>query len=488
VTTRVRASTWTGITLALALAACTGDARHGESPVEIRVGTFLAGGADRIAAVLSRDFLVTTEWDGRAVFGLAESGDEAPDGLSLTVRLRPGVTFHSGEPVTAGRVRHILETHAVLMREVTCIEVIGDDTLVIRLKRPHAVRLVDLSSYAILDDHDPELRTGPFRLVSDRDVVVLEPFPAYYEGPPPTVSRVEIHEYPTQRAAWTAMMRGEVDMLHEIDREAIDFLQAGGSIQAYPLLRPYYLAVVFNVRHPVLRGPAVRRALMEAVDREAIVRDGMRGHGQVADGPFWPHHWANAPQRHVPAYNPTAASVRLETAGLPMRHRPGAMPSRLAFTCLLLDDSRFEHIALLLQRQLSAVGVDMHLQALPQDELEGRIGAGAYDAFLFEFVSARTLSFPYQFWHSRTSPLSTGYASADEALDRMKAAVAEPDVRAAVADVLRIMRADPPAIFLAWPRDVRAADRSVELPYEPDRDVFGTLWQARRAPAATAGR
>ena len=40
------------------------------------------------------------------------------------------------------------------------------------------------------------------------------------------------------------------------------------------------------------------------------------------------------------------------------------MPSRLSFTCLVFnDDSRFEHLALLLQRQLADVGIDMRLQA-----------------------------------------------------------------------------------------------------------------------------
>ena len=36
------------------------------------------------------------------------------------------------------------------------------------------------------------------------------------------------------------MMRHEVNFLHEVNRDAIDFVEAGGDIRAYPLLRPYY--------------------------------------------------------------------------------------------------------------------------------------------------------------------------------------------------------------------------------------------------------
>jgi hypothetical protein len=32
-----------------------------------------------------------------------------------------------------------------------------------------------------------------------------------------------------------------------------------------------------------------------------------------------------------------------------------------------------------------------------------------------------------------------------------------------------------------WPREARAADVSLDIPYETDRDVFGSLWRLKRA-------
>jgi ABC-type transport system substrate-binding protein len=460
--------------------------QHPPGAPHIRIGTFLEGGATRIANLLSTESLVAVGWDGRPVFRLAESGVESPDGLTLTIQLRSNLKFHSGDPVTAERVRQLLVARAPLMNEVSDIRVDGESTLVFRLRRAHAFKLVNLNEYGIQDETVAELRTGPFRVLSLDTTAVLESFDDYHLGPP-SVGRVEIQEYPSHRAAWTAMMREEINFLHEVNHDAIDFVEAGGNIHAYPLLRPYYVALVFNVRHEVLQRRAVRLALNDAIDREEIVRTAMRGHGRVAEGPFWPHHWAYSPGEQAPLNNPQAASIRLDTAGLPVQRRPQGMPARFAFTCLLPEgDSRFERIALVAQRQLFAIGVDMRLEPVPQHELEHRIASGQFDAFLLDLVNARMLSLPYRFWHSATTPLSTGYTAADDALDRMRLATNDRDVRAAVSDVMRVMRADPPAIFLAWPREARAADRSIELPYEPDRDVFGTLWQARRAGAAAA--
>jgi ABC-type transport system substrate-binding protein len=475
-------------------AACGGNARRTDTrqPLTIRIGTFLANTPGQLrvsdlAGILSAEPLVAVAWDGRPVFRLAESAGESADGLALTVTLRPNAKFHSGEPVTAAAVRELLVPQLAKRTEVTDVQVRDERTLVVRLNRPHSFKVVDLSDYSIDDAKRVELRTGPFRVLSEAPEVVLERFPDYHQGTP-TVQRIEIKEFATHRMAWTAMMRGEVNFLHEVSRDAIDFIQAGGDIRAYPLLRPYYVPLVFNQKHPILRRREVRIALNEAVDRQEVVHTGMRGHGEPAEGPFWPYHWAY-PQGHdaVP-YNPEAAKVRLDAAGLRVRDSTAnTMPSRFAFTCLVpLGDTRFERISLVVQRQLFSIGVDMQLKLVPISQFSEQIMKGDFEAFIFEMASARTLSFPYRFWHSENGALPTGYAAANDALDRMKFANSDEDVRAGVADVLRVMRADPPAVFLAFPREARAADASLAIPHERDRDVLGTLWQAQPAALASS--
>lgn len=461
--------------------ACAGGAGHApaaEVP-ELKVGTFDQRGVGSIVGMLSSETLIAVNWEGKPTYRLAQSASESADGALLTINLRPNVQFHTGEIATAGRVRDLLLQSAVVQNQMTGIETSGEWTLVMRVRRPGFFELADLSMVPVEDREDVQVRTGPFRVVSLGATAVLDRFPGYYERPS-TVERVTIRRYSSHRAAWTAMMRGEVNFLHEVNREAIEFMEAGGSIKSYPLLRPYVVPLVFNMSHPVLRHREVRLALNEAIDREEIVSNGMRGHGQIAEGPFWPHHWAYSSARQPPVHNPQAAMLRLDAAGMRVREaKPGRMPSRFRFVCLVrAGDPRFERIALIVQRQLSEIGVDMEVQAIPLADFETRARAGDFDAFILELASFRTLSFPYLWWHT---PSVSGYSAADKALDRMKTARAEQDVRAAVADVMRIMRADPPAVFLAWPREARAADASFDIPYQTDRDVFGQLTEIRLA-------
>lgn len=283
------------------------------------------------------------------------------------------------------------------------------------------------------------------------------------------------------------MMRGDVNVLHEVSRDAIDFVEAGGDIRAYKLLRPYYTALIFNTRHPVLQRREVRLAINEAIDREELVENGMRGHGRVAEGPFWPYHWAYPHGRFPVSFNREAAKLRLDGAGMKAGPRTAEqMPARFGFTCLVLaNDDRFERIALLVQRQLYAIGIDMKIAPLPALELTTRLASGDFDAFILEAVGGRILGWGHDFWHSPApgakAPFRTGYIAADAALDRLQIADTDDQVREALADVMQVMRNDPPAAFLVWPREARAADIGFEIPYEVDRDIFGTIWQLKKA-------
>ena len=191
------------------------------------------------------------------------------------------------------------------------------------------------------------------------------------------------------------MMRREVNFLHEVSRDAIDFVEAGGDIRAYPLLRPYYTALVFSMRHPVLKRREVRVAINEALDRNELVRNAMRGHGRIAEGPFWPYHWAYPQGRFPVAFNPEAAKLRLDAAGLKVRRRATAqqMPSRFAFTCLRPRRRRpvRAHRAARAAAALRHRHRHDHRAAAASTELRPRLMSGDFDAFIFELGSGRIL-------------------------------------------------------------------------------------------------
>ena len=105
------------------------------------------------------------------------------------------------------------------------------------------------------------------------------------------------------------------------------------------------------------------------------------------------------------------------------------MPSRFRFKCLTLEkNATFERIALLLQKQLSEIGVDMEIETVSIDELGARSKTGNYDAILAERISGRSLFWTYYVFHS--SKLGAPYKAADSALDQLRLSSDESTVRA----------------------------------------------------------
>jgi peptide/nickel transport system substrate-binding protein len=272
----------------------------------------------------------------------------------------------------------------------------------------------------------------------------------------------------------------------------VEFVKAGSRIRSFSFPRPYYIALIFNLEHHILGRRDVRRAINEAIDREAVVDTALNGQGQPADGPIWPLHWAYHSTDRGYAYNPAAARLRLDAAALPVRASADA-PRRFRFRCLFWsEDPQFERIALVVQRQLFEIGIDVEMVPVSVIEFRDRLVAGEFETLLVPMVSGRSLEWTYLFWHSGPNAIvGSGYTAADAALDRLRSARSDDETRIAVADLQRIMYEDPPAAFLVRPETARAVQDTFVVPEElPGRDIAGTLWQwkPRGTAEARAGR
>lgn len=438
---------------------------------------------------------LTSQVDGRTSEKVASAWSWNALGTTLHLTLRKDVFFHDGTRLTPESAVAAFKASMAVPRSPSSFSSVrsvtaSGDGLDITLSEPNSFFLPDLSLTAVTLPGKQDIATGPFTVNrSESRQVALQAFQQYYRGRP-TVTAIDIINYPTQRNAWAALMRGEVDVLYEVGRDIADFVEAGSTIKTYTFPRPYYNSLVFNERHPVLKRADVRRAINEALDRPTLIRDGLNGRGRPADGPLVPEHWAYSPPPESFEFNPATARMRLDNAGL--RTRPGTggrMPSRLSFTCLVFaDDPRFERLAILVAKQLADVGVDMRLEPLPLKAFVGRIGAGDFDAFLFE-MAGRSLSWVYEFWHSHEQGMiNPGYRSADAVLDRIRGARTEDEIRRGVAELQRILHDDPPAAFLSWQTTTRAVSTKFDVAFEADRDIFGNLWKWRPASARQAER
>lgn len=479
---------------ACALAACSAcsppPAAHTE-PVTLNIGVALpktpeaSAGFNAFVNNLLSESLVGIGWDGRPYGRVASEWAWSENGLSLDLKIRSKMTFHDGKPADAVFVRDTLrnifsnprnQSFSVSYKSVTNVETADDGVVRISLSRPEALMIVDLSNSTISDSSNDDNGLGPYRLVARTPQVKLAAFDNYYRGRP-VIDAVQVMEFEEQRSSWAALMRGQIDAVHEITPAAADFVQAERGVRAFSFTRPYYYQLLFNVNHPALKNPLVRQALSYAVDRQAIIDLALNKQGTTADGPIWPFHWAYATAEKTYSRNIEAATLRLDAAGMRIRPTPGSgrMPSRLRFKCLTVaKNSTFEKIAMVLQKQLYEIGVDMEIEAVSVQELGRRIGTGDFDAILAERTSGRSLAWTYLTFHSSKG---LGYSAADKVLDRLRTVSADADVRSAVSDLQQIFHDDPPAIFIAWPKVARVVSSKFEVPDEVGRDVIATLWQ-----------
>ena len=464
------------------------DAELSIAHAEVRPRASRQRGIDSIINTLSSERLLQLARDGRAEPGLAHQWRESADGLTWTFTLRQGLTLHDNSALTSSTVVAVLRRLRASMGtpgvvDVTAVEEAGPTELTIRLARPNRYLLDDLNLVPMEGGSTGEQRAGPFRVVAKSEAeATLEAFPNYHRGRP-QLGRIRVREYPSTRAAWSAMLRDEIDLLYDVGPDAIDFVEQSPTTRVASFLRPYTTALVFRMDHPVLRRAAVRTALNLAVNRAEIIKDAVKGRGVAAIDPVWPRHWAYDNAQPAFAFDAARARTLLDQEGLrPRRSGQGAPDARVTFTCVVADEPRLERVAMLMQQQLAAIGVDMRLESLPLPEFQRRVTTGEPDAFLNEFATGHGLNITHLFWHSPGPPyFKLRYRSADTALDRVRSARTEAETRAAVADVQRTLRADPPGIFLYWSETTRAVSRRFVVPGEADRDIFSTVAQWRPA-------
>jgi peptide/nickel transport system substrate-binding protein len=312
--------------------------------------------------------------------------------------------------------------------------------------------------------------TGPFALVqtairsTEISTSVAETQANdHYWGGRPSIERVVFRKYATLRSAWADLLRNEVDALYEVGADAIASLEHSTKVNVFSVHRPYAFVIVLNQRHRFLRDASLRRGLNRAVHRQALLDDVFGGRGAPADGPVDPRHWAH--DQRAPRFQYQPAPLGAYT---------------LSFRCIVPDPS-YERLALAVQRQLAAVGVDMQLDLLPVDEAFGRVNKGDFEGFLADIVIGPPLVRPYLFWHTG-GPYNWGSYSSpavDAALDQIRHAPDDATYKAGVAAFQSAIVNDPPAIFLVSSQRTMAVSTRFVVPADPGRDILSTVWRWR---------
>jgi peptide/nickel transport system substrate-binding protein len=399
----------------------------------------------------------------------------------MTLELRPEAKFHDGSAATAHAIAESLRGSlpsfiGPVFEDINTVEPSADGRrIVITFKRPSPFLLEALEA-TIKKPGAPTIGTGPFVLASQQSASEMRANEAYYLGRP-TIDRIVVTSYPTIRAAWADMLRNKIDMLYELGSDAASSMQDSTTVSTFTFTRPYQYMVILNVRSPKFKTPEIRRALNAAIDRAEVIRDGFDGHAAPSEGLVSPKNWAFNEGVAGARFDPRAADARLKSG------------PKLVFSCLVPTD--YERVALVVQRQLAAVGVTMNVESTTASRALQALGTPSFEAVLTDLVDGPTMLRPYEYWHTGGSLNLESFSRADidAAFDRIRHASSDDEYRAGVGELQRVTSEDPPAIYLAWGERSRAISKRFEVPVEPGRDVLSTLrlWKPA-AGAQTASR
>jgi microcin C transport system substrate-binding protein len=293
----------------------------------------LRGSAPAYLSNLMFDSLLTGSLDetGAGYGLLAEDVSAAPDGLSVTFRLRPSARFHNGDPVLAADVKHSFDTlmgpytspaYKTILQDVAGIDVLDERTVRYRFSQanrelPLTVGGLPVFSRAWGNSVDPRtgqrktfdqvvmdlpIGSGPYRIGPvqfGRDITYVRD-PNYWARDLPVrrgtanFDRIQVKIYKDNTARLEALKAGEFDLMRFFSAGDWARRVNGKRFDSGELVKAEFThrlptgfqSYVFNTRRPPLNDIRVREALGLALDYEWMNRQMFYGAYQRVQGLF----------------------------------------------------------------------------------------------------------------------------------------------------------------------------------------------------------
>ena len=344
--------------------------------------------SNRVGRRIVETLVTFPEESTQVVAGLAESWTVSRDGLRYTFKLRKGITFHDGTAFTADAVKFSIDRQTdpehpfnklgkypfanYFFGNVKAVEIVDPSTVEFVLKEPRASFLTILTAAAAsivsptaakkfgADYALQPVGTGPFKFASwDRGQrVVLERNPSYWRHAV-KIDRVVYRPIVEDQARLTELLTGSLDLIVGTPPDFVSHLESNPKITLLKQVGAHVWYLGINNQKKPFDDKRVRQALNYAVNKDAIVRDVLKGTGSPSRGPVLPATWGADPGLKPYPYDPERARKLLAEAGYPsgfatslwVPESGSGMQSPVAMSTVI-------------QSNLKAVGVNVALQTM----------------------------------------------------------------------------------------------------------------------------
>ncbi len=306
---------------------------------------------------------------------LAESFEANVDATEWTFKLRKGVEWHDGSPLTADDVIYSMNRHLgedstskakVLVSDIR--EWVKDDNHTVRavLDAPNAELPVALGTFhfrIIKDgttDFQMPLGTGPYKVTEFKPGVrsVHTRNDNYWNDGGPYIEQVEVFGITDNVARVNALISGDIHMMGSLNPQAIPQVEATEGIEVFAVPSGACNTMVARLDMAPGNNPDFVMALKHLQRRDRVLNVIQKGYGDLGNdqpvGPAYGVDWCK--EQGVRAYDPDKAKFLLNKSGI-----TEATIDVADVAAGLMDRS------LMMQRELAKLGVNLRINRVPTD-------------------------------------------------------------------------------------------------------------------------
>jgi peptide/nickel transport system substrate-binding protein len=487
--TEKRASDWrrpaAGVLAALALATAwllgpAAPAGQADAERTLRIAipkdyanlsVYTAGASDADPFVgLIYDTLFSTPYVDAPQPLLATSAQQTSRLRTWQVKLRDGVTWHDGTPFTAEDVVFTYELyrdgppnrwthHASQTPNMRDVVALDDQTVQITCAQPcPTLADITLADLPILPEHvwskvkDPAtydgsaIGTGPYRVVRrvPGQRYELAANDRYFAGRP-VADKLTLSIIPEPSSAFLALRSGQVDAVSSpIPPQLVESFNDHPEVDVVTATPFSDAELVFNMGRAPFDSAPLRRAVMLAIDKDALLETVLLGRG-ISGSEGWPH-----PRSPWTGENPKMPHDPAEARRLIAQ----AKLAGAEFEILVpQQDPVVSRATELVAADLRAVGLKPSIRAMDQPTISELTMKGEFDAYVWG-ATAHALADPTQLIQSFNAASYMGTYENAEVRKLLAAAQRVPtasEFRSVLSRTHKLISADPPVVPFFYP-------------------------------------
>lgn len=361
---------------------------------------------------------------------LAKSWQVSSDQKTITFKLKPGMKWADGKPLTSADV---LFTWQLVTDDKTRTPYGSDYKLVSQAAAPDPLtfRVTYLQTYAPALESWAGLHILPKHLLQGQDInttafarkpvgshyyqldqwttgqqISLKRNPLATQGPA-RIDRLISRIIPDKASQFLEFVADNIDVMDLNPIQYSRILPARPEltqkIARYQELDNNYTYLGFNLKHAPFDDIRVRQAINYAIDKQELIDGVLLGLGQPIASPYKPGtRWSNPKLQPYP-FNPRLAKELLAQAGYQDTNGDGILDRQgkaLSFEILTNQNKQREMSAVLIQRRLKEIGIDVRIRVLEWASFVGRyIKTGDFDVVILGWSLSLDPD-QYNIWHS----------------------------------------------------------------------------------------